>query len=61
MYFSSRFHAPSAAIAFGAANASLPLMGNTLATGIKALLMTLALSIGLAVPTLVFFDQDSLE
>lgn len=82
VYFSKRFHAPSAAIAFGAvvgmipgifvfracsgliqimslgANADLSLIATTLALSGKAVLMTLGIPLGLALPKLLSFHIE---
>ncbi|MFM6106153.1 MAG: threonine/serine exporter family protein, partial [Sphaerospermopsis kisseleviana] len=83
LYFSHRFHAPPAVIAFGAVvgivpgifvfqaasgliqimnlpeNASSLLLATTLGMITKALLMTLAIPVGLAIPILLRFQRES--
>lgn len=82
VYFSRRFRAPSAAIAFGAVvgmvpgiflfraisgltqililgtDTTLPLLVGTVIMSFKALLMTLAIPVGLSIPTLLFSQSE---
>ncbi|MGK7921143.1 MAG: threonine/serine exporter ThrE family protein [Trichodesmium sp.] len=82
VYFSRRFRAPSAAIAFGAVvgmipgiflframsgltqmlilgnDTTLPLLVGTVIMSLKALLMTLAIPVGLSLPTLLFSQSE---